>query len=415
MAITTQFLTGFEHGFIGTAASAGGGLMGTVTVPASWSASTSSPRNGSYCAHFVAPATTITNIAFTVPGNPTKVVLRFGLKLSARPTTSTSELLCLRSSAASDHFQITANSGGRLGISFSGAGSGAGGPTIDTTSWHLVEIQIDILGKTVDWKVDGVAYPRVNGAGTPVDIATLLLGSRAALGSPLTADYDDLIFGTWTDPATDWYGDGKVLAQLPGFDGFHQTPTAFSVGDAGAAYTGSQSIWGNVDDPPGTLGWTATRNTIDNMAMRVANTTAYLEIDPAVTTEAGQANAVRALLSYSSPATQANLAACDVRNSAGAITELWGLTGGVGKDYSETANQFKGAIVTRPAAGWTAAEVNAIRFRFGGCTSVDISPVPTVQAMMLEVDWPVAAVPRKSLVFPGGGHNDSRRHFLSRR
>ena len=117
-------------------------------------------------------------------------------------------------------------------------------------------------------------------------------------------------------------------------------------------------------------------------------------------------------MSYISTATAANLAACDVRNSAGSVTELWGLTGGVGKDYSETTSQFKGAIVTRPAAGWTAAEINAIRFRFGGCVSADINPVPACQALMLEIDWPVL---RKSLVFPAGGHNDSRRHFLSRR
>jgi hypothetical protein len=79
-----------------------------------------------------------------------------------------------------------------------------------------------------------------------------------------------------------------------------------------------------------------------------------------------------------------------VRNSAGSVTELWGLTNGVGQAYNIVANQFKAAMVTVPAAGWTTSEVNAVLFRFGGCTSADISPVPTAQAMMLEVDWPPA-------------------------
>ena len=60
MAITTQFLTGFEHGFVGSAATAGLGLFDTVS--AGCTASTSSPRNGTYCARIVAPANTATVI-----------------------------------------------------------------------------------------------------------------------------------------------------------------------------------------------------------------------------------------------------------------------------------------------------------------------------------------------------------------
>ena len=72
------------------------------------------------------------------------------------------------------------------------------------------------------------------------------------------------------------------------------------------------------------------------------------------------------------------------------VTPIWGTTGGAGADFSEITNFFKAAIVTPPAAGWTAAEVNALRWRFGGCTSVDVSPIPTCQALMLEVDWSAA-------------------------
>ena len=94
-------------------------------------------------------------------------------------------------------------------------------------------------------------------------------------------------------------------------------------------------------------------------------------------------------MSYSSPTTTANLAACDRaqlgRDGHGAL----GHDRRDRRGFNVTANNFKGGIVTAPAATWTAAEVNAVRFRFGGCTSADISPVPTVQALMLEVDWPI--------------------------
>ena len=167
----------------------------------------------------------------------------------------------------------------------------------------------------------------------------------------------------------------------------------FSAGDAGAFLTSNSASGAAamVDDPPGTGGWTATRSTTDNVALRAAVTSNFVAMLPTPTAQTGVANAVKAILSYSSPTATANLAACVVRNSLadGVITELWGLVGGVGKDYSEITNFFKSAIVPTPTRAWTPAAVNAMLFRFGGCTSVDVSPVPTVQALMLEVDWPI--------------------------
>lgn len=387
MAIATQFLTGFEHGFVGSAAAAGGGLFDVVTGTG-FSASTTSPRNGAYCAHCVAPASTITRVGKTISGS--KLIIRFAVKLSSRPTANCRIAHCTNSVAATT-FSIESSSIG--GLSVVSGGATRTGPIIDTTNWHLIELQIDTTANIVDWKVDGVSMNQVSGGSAMGTLTTFYLGTDLASGSAFTADYDDLIVGTWTTAATDWYGDGKILGQLAGSDGTHATITSLSPGDAGTAYSGTVTTANTmVDDPPATSGWSATRSATDNLALRVATVGAYAEIKPATTSEIGLASAVRAIMSYSSSTTQANLAACDVRNSAGAVTELWGLTGGVGKAYNIVANQFKGGIVTVPAAGWSAAEVNLIRVRFGGCTAADISPVPTVQAMMLEVDWPVFPV-----------------------
>ena len=361
----------------------------TAYVGSGFSASTSSPRNGSYCAHLVAPANTASRATFVV--THTKGVQRFGVKVSSRPSSGTVILWHCTDATAGVPFSIQISSAGVLSAQVAG-GTAQTGPTIDTSNWHLIEVQFDSTAKTLDWKVDGGAQTQATSAGTVSPPNTMALGTPSTSQPAFTADYDDWILGTWTTAATDWYGNGKVLAQLAGVDGTHATITSLSPGDAGTAYSGTPTnVNTMVDDPAGTGGWTATRSTTDNIALRTATVGAYAEIKPATTAETGSANAVRAIMSYSSSTTAGNLAACDARNSAGTVTALFGTTGGTGANYSVTANNFAGALVTVPAAGWTASEVNAVRFRFGGCTSVDVVPIPTVQAMMLEVDWPVPA------------------------
>jgi hypothetical protein len=398
VAITTQFCTGFEHGFLGAAAAAGGGLTGTAVITgAGWSAP-ASPRNGAYCARLVAPANTANWFAVGPVLASAKVVERFAVKVSSRPTSGDSTIATgTITGGVLPAFKLTVSSTGVLKLI---CGATVTGPTIDTTNWHLIEVQINTSANpwTADWKVDGVLQTQATNALAATTVASVALGnasqaSTVGTQAAFTADYDDVIVGTWNGTAaTDWYGDGKVLGQIAGVDGTHNTVASFSFGDAGAALSGTVTTAETmVDDPPATGGWSATRDATDNLALRVATVAAYLEVKPEATSELGQANAVRAIMSYSSSTTTANLAGCDARNSAGVVTALRGLTGGVGAGFNVTANNFGGGIVTAPAAGWTAAEVNAVRFRFGGCTSVDISPVPTVQAMMLEVDWPVRA------------------------
>src|SRR3954468_17532625 len=116
MAIVTRNLTGFEHGFIAAAAAVGGfgsgGLIGGITLPANWSASTTNPRNGSYCAHLVAPASTVTNLRFNSVGG-TQTVVRFGVKVSSRPS-SGKVMLAVGGNAGAEVFRIGIDSAGVL-------------------------------------------------------------------------------------------------------------------------------------------------------------------------------------------------------------------------------------------------------------------------------------------------------------
>ena len=335
-------------------------------------------------------------MAFPVVGNPTKLVIRFGIKfVSALPTAGTTQtVLFLNNSTPATVLTVLRTDTGRLQLTYGGSLRTSAPTGITDTNWHLIEFQLDAIAKTLDWKMDGVALLSLTSTGTITNFASVLLGNSPINMPTFTVDYDDLIFGTWTDPATDWYGDGKVLAQRAGSDSTHNSiANNFSPGDAGTLWaTAPTDAWTRVDDPPGTGGWTATRSTTDNLAMRAVSAIAFLKIAVAPTSETAIANAVRALLSYSSSATQANLASCDAINPNNLGVALHGTVQGVGADFSDTSNQFKGGIVpvTGGAAIWSPARVNGVTFRFGApSTGSDISPVPTVQAMMLEVDWPV--------------------------
>jgi hypothetical protein len=60
-----------------------------------------------------------------------------------------------------ENFRVGISSAGVLECGF--ATTVVTGPTIDTTNWHLIELQYDAVAKTVDWKVDGVLQTRATG------------------------------------------------------------------------------------------------------------------------------------------------------------------------------------------------------------------------------------------------------------
>src|SRR4051812_21916891 len=157
MAITTAALTGFEYGFIASAATAGGGLFDTY-IGTGFTASTSGPRNGNYCAHLVSAANTSNKLGRgTLGGAGTKAVLRFAVKVSSRPSSGTVQIAHAMDNFASLMFSVNVSSAGVLSLAIP-TGTTQTGPTIDTTSYHVIELQINGLASgTIDWKVDGVA------------------------------------------------------------------------------------------------------------------------------------------------------------------------------------------------------------------------------------------------------------------
>jgi Concanavalin A-like lectin/glucanases superfamily len=387
---TARWHTGFEHGLH---SELGSGLFGVHlgTVP---TMQTSVVHTGTYAMQ--TPAVSGVACAARSPTltPSTRYSLRFWWRYDAAPSVSieVGEIAVFTSTWLLPQLMTD----GTIKLSWSGGTNPVEGSAIAVAAntWHLIEITFD--GNTTSY----VARLRVNGVQATTD-ATLTGGGVATVGNivlgcsnphTLAATrnmyYDDVIVGT-ASGITDFWGDGKGILILPGSDGTHSfTANDFSTGDAGTQRAPSYTdFYLMVDDP---APWTETRDTTDNITQRVIRTTGYVEIAPGAALPGETANAVRAIMGYSSPSgTGTNLAGAEVQNSTPTTTVLYGDIGGTLQNYDLQSNNFKSGQVTIPGAGWTEAEIEAIRWRVGGAS--DVSPVPTWQMLALEVDYPIVA------------------------
>lgn len=394
----TDFLTGFEAGLISTN---GGNTSQRADALASATALSSiissGQRSGTYCAQVAPTGAAAGNIRFQCIQTASRIrVWRLGLKVPTLPA-SGSVVVFQAHLSTTLRVALRVSSTGLIEGSLDGT-TWVGSTTLSspTTTWHLIELQLDYTTTTnaLNWKVDGVTQTGTTGTSTTTAPSLMTLGSTVTTGPAATIQYDDVITGLTTSSA-DWYGDGEILALAPGSDGTHSmTANDFTVGDAGANITNATTTaWQSLDDLP----WSATRSTTVAIRQAVLRATSYVEVKPATADSSKPAaNAVRAMLAYSATATTADTGGAIVRNSAGTVGVIWGdlptaQGGGNGAlaDYSESSNFFKMVMVAAPGAGWTNTEIDAIRFRIGG--SDDVTPFPTWQRLLLEVDYPLSS------------------------
>jgi hypothetical protein len=392
------WIEGGEHGLFVTGS--GGTLWSTVTTAAggSWTQETSAIARTGKCIKAVAPASLAHNIRSpTVAGDfPNALaVLRFYVRFETLPITSLVTCAFINPNGGSFHELVFDPTNGFFGHRIGSAAASYDNVTVATGTWYCIDMKYNVSANpwTADCQIDGRALTQKTNA---VAAGTML---NCGFGTALTTQpahtfYIDDVAASGT--SADYpLGAGHVTLLVPGSDGTHSfTANDFSTGDAGTQRAPSYTdFYLMVDDA---MPWATARSTTDDIAQRVIRTTGYVEIAPGTTPDTGTANGVQARLAYSSTTTTADTGACIVRNSAGTSVVLWGDLpagqgggGGALADYSESSNFFKRVIVTAPGAGWTPTEINAIRWRLGG--SSDISPIPTWQALLLEVDVPDAA------------------------
>lgn len=396
---TPVYLTGWEFGLFSVS---GSGLINTANGTPTVVATGRAP--GVYCAQVVHSAVATNFTPPYLPGAGTKTLLVFVIYIrkSADNSNIIAYALSMNVTAGNQprfSFQTTGEVVVSIGNPIAG-GSGTQtivGPVVANDTWVRIDARVDVGNNpnTIDWMVNGVKQSQVSVAQT----GTTFTGTPFTLGNSLTTQtmaysWDDFVV---SETSGDYpLGECVVLPILPGADGVHNAGSGVFI-DSDAATSPNfdnttTNAWTFVDDA---LPWTTTRSTTDCISAETHTAGAYMEIAPATAPQGmGKAMGVRALLAYSSSATQANLAATQAKNSAGTVVDIYGTINGTGADYSETSNFFKGAIVTPPAIGWNKDEIEAIRWRCGLPSGAgDVSPRPTWQMLMLEVAYPRPILP----------------------
>lgn len=408
MALTPVFCTGFESGLVPSTNILLGWDSTAGSVISVGNSTTRNVRNGTYACRINRAANAAASLRRTagITGNYARAVSRFAFNVVTLPSTGKA-VIAFYVSGTTASWVIRVSSTGVVTLEDQPGTNVVTLGTVTTGTWHYVDFHGAV--QTTTWDAvaaldGGTAQSTTTGGGSGGTIGGFAIGTYATTEAATVVDYDDILVGisATTTQADGFWGDGAVEGYRPASDGTHSFTTGdFSIGDAGATQAPTwTTAWQNVDDDP----WASARSTTDAIGQRVIRTTGYVEVKPQQkSTHTGRhANLVLSHMLYSSSATQANTAATIIRSPSAAtppdfdnIMAMWGDlpqaqggNGGALADYSESANFSKTVAFDTTAGGgvWDDAFVNGITWRFGG--SNDISPVPTLQAVMLEVDWP---------------------------
>lgn len=366
---TLTWLSGFESGCISQDR---GALANFVSTGAESPQVKPSPaRNGMYALTIAKPSGTSANyVGISTSGNA--AVARFAVRLSSLPTAAVTIA----------QFQAAAGAPGTIEfdpdlqtftVDIGGAAT-ASSVTVNPGTWY----RFDVLFRTnyaaperrVSWKIDDVAQTQVTASYTASATTQLVLGSPTA-ADVFTAAYDDVALSQTT---TDYpIGDGKVLALRPDASGTHNNPASplRLATNLGALDTSSHLL---VDNSPlcGETGY---------IKQTTADAAAYAELSIDNTSEALNARGVRAIAAFTASNATANSAAAKIVQLDNTTIQTF-FTGST----VSTGTGYGAALLTKPAAGWTPAEVNGVRARVGYASSVGSDP--QFEAMLLEAEYP---------------------------
>lgn len=386
MALTPLYNTGFETGL---ASSAGNGLGRSGGGSIAPQVVAGAARNGAYGLR-IANTFGNTSTWISPPGSATgSPLIRFAFRCSAAPSGgSFTRQLLAAFGGSSFPASVFLTTSGAIEVQVDG-GLEVTGPTICDGAWHVLEFRFSDGAGTLDWRVDGSAQTQATGSGSG-GAAVVMLGQNGGSDPAYTGDYDDLVIGTWTT-TSDWWGDGKGEFCLPSSTFNGALAANFANGDTGGTLPPATVTF--VDDVPP---WPTTRSSTDNVRQGIASNAdsawAGVKCDTAETS--GSANAVQALIAHSAVSgggTSNHGAAVNNSAAGGTADGIQTTILAKGTITVEASMAYDGAQALKPAAGWTVTEVEGVVVKWGFCA--DISPTPTVQAMALEVDWPVASGP----------------------
>jgi hypothetical protein len=255
------------------------------------------------------------------------------------------------------------------------------GPPAVAGRWYRIEGKASVGASphTIDWSVDGVPQTQVTRAATATAFIAFRHGCSFQTTNPTNyiVNVDDV---TLSETLADYpLGPGLVAGLHLRADGTHNMSavTDFKVNNT----TNMSSI-----NPTDT--WTHLVGLMDNitdfLAASGVSAGEYLEWLLESMPDALVINGVEFVMSCHSAGTAANKATLRMIDGATTIDVFTDL------DISNAAlSLFSTTMLTAPSGGaWTKAKLDALKLRWGSSwTAVDISPVPFIDGVRLEVDY----------------------------
>ncbi|MCW2923260.1 MAG: hypothetical protein JWM98_664, partial [Thermoleophilia bacterium] len=378
VAPTLVSVTGFEAGLVSSTGTGltdgpGGGVQATAGN-SEVRASAGAARSGGY--GLAVAATGNANpgsMAYVImPGTPSGAVrvARFYVRVDDLPDLGTVDLAGFDDGAVAAWIDIT--SAGVLQAQ-SASGTAVNGPSITAGTWYRIDVRHDTSASihTLEWSVDGAVQPTAwhsAGAAAVGDWMRLGLQPQGSATSTAAASFDDYAFSS---TSADYpIGPGEVRGLRPD-DLVTATSNAGSFTDslavapfaplrvlflADAAWSDTSTDW-------------VRQNTFG------ANVLNFSLENPA---EAWEADGVRGVLQYHSAASPVT-GITSVTTSAGNQTVYSGTMA------SGATLTTAGAMVPKPAGGWTTAELDALRMQVGNANQ---SNRAIWDALLTEFDVP---------------------------
>ncbi len=248
------------------------------------------------------------------------------------------------------------------------------GPAVTLNAWTRIDLYYNTSTTTgtLKWQVNGSAQTDVTNTITAADITVFYFGKMTSTGT----DYwyvDDVVASL--NSADYPLGAHKVVGLPPNVDGTH----SFASGDF--KYNNTTNIDPAATDVNTYLDNVPLTDILDYISQNVAGTK-YVEIGFANPSDSIDAWGVEVAVSFHASGTGANDLYLKV-NDGGTINDT------MGGDVSNTTITYGSKqLATAPSGGaWTQAKLNAVKARIG--YSTDVNAVPFIDAVMIEVAYPV--------------------------
>lgn len=377
---TPIFICGAECGVgVGGTANAMAGVSGNghwQTMDTGWTVdSTFFAPGGSKRSYKIVAAAASKQLARTFAVASNFGVVRFKVMWTTLPSTAT---LIAWFDGGTSLPGIRYN-GGNLELYQKATGSNAVGPAVVAGRWYTVEMKWDTSANPWlgSWQVDGVPYGNVSAASAAATRTGLLFGND--LSATQTMYVDDIVC---SQTLADYpFGDGVVLGLSPVSDGLH----SFTANDF--KYNNTTAFAQTVTDVS-----TYVDETIDNVTdyitQAVIRSTGYVEVRfaglPFLLPNGKSIAGINGLaLVGGFHATTTSACTCSLRVVDGTTeTAVFAL---LSPGLTTIVSYYK-CYATSPTLSqpWTRLTVNGLLARFG--FSTDVTPFPSCDALMLEVD-----------------------------